>query len=97
MTYWSNNNTIPSASQCPNCLGLGGPYVNVDGSGLSFGNQTNAPQSRILRRHIFADNMTWQKGAHRMKFGGEVGVSEGHRHLRHRRARRHHPVLPFRS
>ena len=77
LSYWHNVNTIPSATQCPNCLGLNGPFVNVEGTGLSFGNQTNSPQSRILRRHIFADNMTWQKGSHRMKFGGEWEYQKG--------------------
>lgn len=77
LTYWSNQNTLPSAAQCPNCLGLNGPYVSVEGTGFSFGNQTNTPQSRLLRRHIFADNMTWQKGSHRMKFGGEWEYQSG--------------------
>lgn len=77
LTYWNNQNTTPTAAQCPGCLGLGGPYINVEGSGLSLGNQTNTPQSRVLRRHIFADNMTWQKGSHRMKFGGEVEYQIG--------------------
>ena len=77
MTYWHNNNTIPTAQQCPNCLDLDEPYINVENSGLSMGNQTNTPQSRILRRHIFADNMTWQHGSHRMKFGGEVEYQKG--------------------
>ena len=77
MTYWNNQNTTPTAAQCPNCLGLGGPFVTVEGTGLSFGNQTNAPQSRILRRHIFADNLTWQRGSHRMKMGGEWEYQKG--------------------
>jgi hypothetical protein len=70
-TYWKNNNTPPSANACPGCLGLGGPQVMVIGSGLEFGNTTNSPQSRNIRRYIFSDNTTWQKGAHRIKFGGE--------------------------
>ena len=77
MTYWNNQNNIPSAAQCPGCLGLGGPYINVEGTGLSFGNQTNAPQSRVLRRDILADNLTWQKGSHRMKMGGEWEYQKG--------------------
>ncbi|MDP8981884.1 MAG: carboxypeptidase regulatory-like domain-containing protein, partial [Acidobacteriota bacterium] len=77
MTFWSNRNDLPSADQCPNCIGLGGPNINVDGTGLSFGNQTNSPQSRVLRRHIFADNLTWQKGTHRMKMGGEWEYQKG--------------------
>lgn len=77
LTYWHNKNIIPSNAQCPGCLGLNGPHVSVEGTGFSFGNQTNTPQSRLLRRHIFADNMTRQKGNHRMKFGGEWEYQKG--------------------
>jgi hypothetical protein len=77
LTFWSNQNHLPSPDQCPNCLGLLGPHISVDGTGLAFGNQTNTPQSRILRRHIYADNFTWQKGSHRMKMGGEWEFQKG--------------------
>src|SRR5579864_1194594 len=77
LTFWSNRNTLPTADQCPNCLGLLGPHVEVEGAGFAFGNQTNTPQSRVLRRHIFADNYTWQHGSHRMKFGGEWEYQKG--------------------
>ena len=70
-TYWKNDNHPPFASQCPGCLGLGGPQVMVIGSGLEFGNTTNSPQSRNIRRYILSDNATWQHGSHRIKFGGE--------------------------
>jgi hypothetical protein len=76
-TFWSNRNSPPSASQCPDCIGLGGPHVIVEGAGIAFGNQTNSPQSRLTRRNIFADNMTWQHGSHRMKFGGEIEFLKG--------------------
>ena len=71
MTFWSNHAVPPTEAQCPGCLGLGGPHVAVDGTGLIFGNQTNSPQSRLVRRQIFADNMTWQLSKHRLKFGAE--------------------------
>jgi hypothetical protein len=70
-TFWSNRNAPPTADICPDCIGLGGPHVVVEGAGVIFGNQTNSPQSRLVRRHIFADNVTWQRGNHRIKFGGE--------------------------
>lgn len=76
-TFWSNKNTLPTADQCGTCLGLLGPHISVDGTGLAFGNQTNTPQSRLLRRHIVADNYTWQRGSHRMKFGGEWEYQKG--------------------
>jgi len=76
-TFWSNRNSPPTAAQCPDCIGLGGPNVVVEGAGIEFGNQTNSPQSRLTRRNIFADDMTWQHGSHRMKFGGEVEFLKG--------------------
>jgi hypothetical protein len=66
-TFWSNRNTLPTAQPCPDCPGLDGPHVAVDGTTLALGNETNTPQSRILRRNIFDDNMSVQKGAHHMK------------------------------
>jgi hypothetical protein len=76
-TFWSNRNRPPVEEECPGCLGLGGAHVVVEGAGVVFGNQTNSPQSRATRRHIFADNMTWQHGDHRMKFGGEWEFLKG--------------------
>lgn len=70
-TFWNNQNHPPAADECPGCLGVGGPQVMVIGAGLEFGNTTNSPQSRLVRRYIFSDNATWQHGAHRIKFGGE--------------------------
>src|SRR5260370_7795554 len=81
MSYWSNTNNPPTASQCPApCIGLGGAQININGiSGFSIGNASNAPQSRVLRRHIFADNLTWQKGSHRLQYGGEWEYQKGTR------------------
>lgn len=70
-TFWNNQNHPPTPDECPGCLGLGGPQVMVIGSGLQFGNTTNSPQSRLLRRYITSDNATWQHGSHRVTFGGE--------------------------
>src|ERR1035437_9080650 len=76
-TFWSNHNAPPTAAQCPGCIGLGGPHVTVEGAGVAFGNNTNSPQSRLVRRNIFADNVTWQHATHRMKFGGEIEFLKG--------------------
>jgi hypothetical protein len=79
-TYWSNANEPPTAAQCPApCLGLGMPNFSLVGvSNFTIGNATNAPQTRVLRRHIFADNISKTKGAHSMKFGAyweyQIGV-----------------------
>jgi hypothetical protein len=78
-TFWSNKNDPPTSSVCPSpCLGLAGPDITIVGvDNFEIGNATNAPQSRVLRRHIFADNLTWQKGAHRIKYGGEWEYQQG--------------------
>ncbi len=78
-TYWSNTNNPPTAAECPApCLGLGMPYMTIHGvSNFAFGNATNAPQSRVLRRHIFADNISKTKGTHNMKMGGYWEYQQG--------------------
>ena len=78
-TYWSNTNNPPTSAQCPPpCLGLGGPNISIVGvSNFTIGNATNAPQSRVLRRNIFADNVSKQKGTHSMKFGAYWEYQKG--------------------
>jgi len=78
-TYWSNTNNPPTSAQCPApCLGLGGPNISIVGvSNFTIGNATNAPQSRVLRRNIFADNVSKQKGTHSMKFGAYWEYQQG--------------------
>lgn len=70
--FWSNRNLTPTPAQCPGCIGVGGPQIEYYGAGSNvyFGNSVNTPQGRDLRRLTWQDNMTWQKGNHRMKFGG---------------------------
>ncbi|PYP82761.1 MAG: hypothetical protein DMF61_25400 [Blastocatellia bacterium AA13] len=71
-----NNSLIPTAADCPasnpGCIGLGGAQVRVNGSSLRLGNNINAPQDRNLHRYQFNDNVDWQKGSHRVRFGGEL-------------------------
>jgi hypothetical protein len=70
-----NDSLLPTEEDCPasnpGCIGRGGVQVNVVGSNLTFGNQESAPQNRVLDRYQFTDNLNWQKGAHRLRFGGE--------------------------
>lgn len=78
-TFWSNSKNPPTAAQCPGCPGLGGPQFNIYGvGGFQIGNDANnTPQSRVLRRYITADNYSWQKGSHSLKFGGEWEYQKG--------------------
>ncbi|MGH9658744.1 MAG: hypothetical protein ACRD96_09380, partial [Bryobacteraceae bacterium] len=76
--YWQNRNDTPSASDCVgNCIGLGLPQIDVTGAGFLIGNNFNAPQGRDLRRFTLNDNVSWQKGKHRFRFGGEYEPGPG--------------------
>ena len=71
--YWRSNNPIALPSQCElPCIGAGLPQTNVLGYGLALGNNNNAPQNRIQRNLAFVEALTWQKGAHRLRFGAEL-------------------------
>ena len=76
--YWQNRNLFPTASVCPNCIGLGFPQVTLVGSSnFTVGDTLNATQGRDLRRFDFRDDLTWQKGKHRLRFGGEIDHEPG--------------------
>jgi hypothetical protein len=67
--YWQNRN-IPA--KCNGCVGQGGPEVfYLPSVNFAIGNNFNSPQGRDLRRFPVSDNVSWQKGNHRIKFGGE--------------------------
>ncbi len=75
--YWQNRNT-PAACTGSTCIGTGGPEVYVVSSNnFVLGNNFNSPQGRDLRRYPLSDNVTWQKGSHRVKFGGEWELDNG--------------------
>lgn len=73
--YIANDNDIPTQKECPpseiGCIGLGGAQVRVLGSNIMLGNSVNAPQFRRLYRYQTTDNVSWQRGSHNFRFGGE--------------------------
>jgi hypothetical protein len=74
--YWQNRN-IPAP--CGGCVGEGGPEVMFFGvtSNVVLGNNFNSPQGRDRRQYPLSDNLTWQIGPHRLKFGGEWEYERG--------------------
>jgi hypothetical protein len=64
----------PDASECPDgfigCLFRGKQQVNIT-SVAPMGNHDQAPQARYLDRYQTRDDLNWQKGSHRVRFGGE--------------------------
>lgn len=71
----NNTSDIPSDTDCPPanpaCIGLRGAQIQINNSNFVIGNETNAPQNRLLDRYQTRDDMNWQKGAHRIRFGAE--------------------------
>jgi Carboxypeptidase regulatory-like domain len=57
----------PTDQECSGCLGLGAPSIVVAQTGLSLGNAWI--QEMLGRRVHVNDVVTWQRGAHRMRFG----------------------------
>lgn len=76
-TYWRNRNLFPDESVCAGCLGLGFGQLSVNGTNFTVGNTSNATQGRDLYRYTFTDNLTWQKGSHRFRFGMEFEHAPG--------------------
>ncbi len=79
--YWHNRNLFPTESDCPGCIGIGsGPLagqLGVSGGNITVGHSTNATQGRDLRKYQFTDGLTWAKGTHRIRFGGEYEHAPG--------------------
>jgi hypothetical protein len=75
--YWQNRNLFPAPEECPGCLGLNFPQVNLNGTNVTVGNTSNATQGRDLRRFQFTDTMNWQKGSHGIRFGFEIEHAPG--------------------
>jgi hypothetical protein len=75
-SYFRNRLFPPSQETCESlasdplfCFGVGGTQINFFG-GLSVGNNANTPQDRHPRTYQFTDNVSWTKGSHRLRLGG---------------------------
>jgi hypothetical protein len=67
--YIGNKSLVPTAADCPNCIGLNGPQIRVNNSNFRLGNSTDAPQNRALFRYETTDNLTWTKSRHVIQAG----------------------------
>jgi len=54
-----------------------GPELNINGYGF-FNRDTLLPSDIVWRRHEFVDNVSWVRGAHQMKFGGQALIRGNH-------------------
>ena len=76
-TYWRNRNLFADESTCGDCVGLGFPQININGTNITVGNTSNATQGRDLYRFTLVDTFTWVKGDHRLRLGGEFEHAPG--------------------
>ncbi len=53
------------------CLNAAGPFITVGGTGFSIGTTSGLPTDRANRTYQLTDNVSWQKGVHRIRIGGE--------------------------
>lgn len=67
--FISSSVTGPEQQDCPGCLGIGAPAINIPQAGLSIGN--SAAVYNLERRFDFNDSVTWQWSTHRIRFGGD--------------------------
>jgi len=68
--YFNNlpdgNFKYPGLDAFPNLI-----LLDLGGSGLQIGPDSQAPQFTIQNTYQFVDNVSWTRGAHTLKFGGE--------------------------
>jgi hypothetical protein len=74
--FVSSSTVAPTERECPGCLGVGAPSITVDGADLSIG-RTGVQQKTLARRFHLTDYVTWQKSAHRMRFGVDWEYNRG--------------------
>ncbi|HLG96014.1 MAG TPA: carboxypeptidase regulatory-like domain-containing protein [Bryobacteraceae bacterium] len=77
--YWNNHNNQATPSDC-SAPCVAGRLPNVfyfQGSNQpAIGPNFNAPQARNTRRFELVDTLSWQKGSHRFKFGGDLNPTK---------------------
>lgn len=73
--YWNNHNgqALPSDCSAPCVAGTLPTVFAVVGTNYpAVGPNFNAPQGRNTRRFEIVEALSWQKGSHRLKFGGDL-------------------------
>ena len=65
--FFSTPEVPAGAEDCPGCLGVGAPRINIPDAGIVFGGQQSG--SFVGRRYQLTETLAWQKGNHRLRFG----------------------------
>jgi hypothetical protein len=65
--FTSASETAPAERDCPGCLGVGAPGINITQAGLSIGR--SGFTYNMARQFHLSDALTWQRSTHRARFG----------------------------
>ena len=83
-SYFRNVLRPPTSAECNDvsgnslfCTGLNGPRITFYG-GLQVGTNINVTQDRHPHNYQYTDNVSWTKGDHRIRFGGNWEHTYGH-------------------
>jgi hypothetical protein len=76
-SFFYTNSSISGVTEkeCPGCLGLGAPSFTIANTGLTLG--VSATQPTNARRFHLNDYVSWQIGAHRIRFGVDWEYNRG--------------------
>ena len=69
--FSSTNETAPQEQDCPGCLGIGAPAINIPQANLFIGE--SSWNYNVGRRFHLSDIVTWQRATHRARFGKSTG------------------------
>jgi hypothetical protein len=73
--FSSTRETAPEEQDCPGCLGMGAPTINIPQSNLFIGDSSS--DSNLGRRFHLNDMIAWQHSTHRIRFGAEWEYNRG--------------------
>jgi hypothetical protein len=73
--FISPSQVPPRQQDCPGCLGIGVPAIDVSQAGLSIGRSDI--QRGLGRRFHLSDSMAWQRSAHHARFGVDWEYNRG--------------------
>src|SRR5260370_1717712 len=77
--YWNNHNDPAHPRDCalPCEAGvLPNIFIFVGSNYPAIGPNFNSPQARNTRRFELVETLSWQKGSHRLKFGGDLNPTK---------------------
>lgn len=72
--FESSSELTATPADCSGCLGIGAPSISVNPD-LFIGNSTTTRLN--ARRFHFHDVVAWQRGSHRIRFGGDWELNRG--------------------